>query len=174
LVQPYAWESLSELFPKFLSRWLLPVWQETLRTAIHWYIEAGRKSGGVQGAIILAQTALELLSAAIIVEDRKMISPQGLRDLRISDRLRLLFSWASLPIHGSSIANMQPLLRANKQWADTPQALTEIRNSIVHSDDKKGRKSRVLTEVLDHAAAVYLWYVELVVLRFLDYKGGVL
>jgi hypothetical protein len=37
--------------------------------------------------------------------------------------------------------------------------------------NKKGRKSRVLTEVLDHAAAVYLWYVELVVLRFLDYKG---
>jgi len=37
--------------------------------------------------------------------------------------------------------------------------------------NKKGRKGRVLTEVLDHAAAVYLWYVELVVLRFLDYKG---
>jgi hypothetical protein len=165
---PTRQESLPELFPKFLSRWLLPDWQETLRTAIHWYIEAGRKGGGVQGGIILAQTALELLSAAIIVEDRKMISPEGLRALRISDRLRLLFSWASLPMHDSSLAKMQPLLGVNKQWVDTPQALTEVRNSIVHSDERRGR---IPTEVLDHAAAIYLWYVELVILRFLDYRG---
>jgi hypothetical protein len=65
---PTRAESLSELFPKFLNRWLLSDWRETLRTAIHWYIEAGRESGGVQGGIILAQTALERLSAVIIVE----------------------------------------------------------------------------------------------------------
>jgi hypothetical protein len=48
-----------ELFPKFMARWMVPRWREVLRTVIHWYIEAGRQAGGVEGSIVIAQTALE-------------------------------------------------------------------------------------------------------------------
>lgn len=168
---PFEWQSLEELFPKFMNRWMNLLWREPLRTAIHWYIEAGREVGGIEGAIILSQTALELMAAVVVVEEQQMLSLSVFDNSSVAERLRLLFSWAGLPVQDCPAAKLEPLLKMNKTWTDVPQALASLRNSIIHANSRNRKKRRSLNDALQLASTIYLWYLELIVLRFLDYRG---
>ncbi|WP_041233024.1 hypothetical protein [Cylindrospermum stagnale] len=55
---------------------------------------------------------------------------------------------------------------------DGVQALTEIRNAIVHSNPKKRQK--VLNRAFEEQREAYelgLWYLELILLNLFEYKG---
>jgi hypothetical protein len=169
-LNPYYLEHADELFPKFMARWTVPRWREVLRTAIHWYIEAGRHAGGVEGSIVLAQTALELMASAIIVEERKMLTAKGLGRLIVAEQLRLLFSLAALPVQHCDTAKLAPLLSLRKSL-DAPEALTTVRNSIVHSDLKTQNAIKGIKGALEDVSQVYLWYLEMIILNFIDYRG---
>jgi len=52
-----------------------------------------------------------------------------------------------------------------------PQALAWLRNAIIHANSKNRKKRRNLNDALQHASTIYLWYLELIILRFLDYRG---
>jgi hypothetical protein len=69
----YSDEGLSKGFPGFYQRWRDPMWKEPISLAFHWYVEANMCSGGVEGSIILAQAAFELLAWTLLVEDRKVL-----------------------------------------------------------------------------------------------------
>lgn len=164
--------SLSKLFPGFLSRWRSTTWNQPIRFAIHWYLASIAQAGDVQGSIVLMQAAFEILAWTLLVEEKAIISQQGFEKLAAADQLRLLLSQCGVPLKVPD--SLTDLLKASKElnWVDGAQALTEIRNAIVHPNPKKRQKylSRPFPEQID-AYKVGLWYLELILLNLFEYKG---
>ena len=174
---PYSWftpfkASQAELlFPLFAKRWQQSEeWKDCLHSAIYWYVQANTSGGspGIDAAIILAQSALERLAYHYLVVDRQMISGKGFDDLRASDRLRLLFSICGI---SNEITDATPdirqandTFRRESRWVDSPHAITDIRNSLVHPVSKK----KVHDCYVD-AWRLSLWYLELSVLALCGY-----
>jgi hypothetical protein len=173
---PYSWfnpfkASQAEiLFPLFAKRWQQSEeWKDCLRAATYWYTQANTSGGspGIDAAIILAQAALERLAHQHLVVDRKMISAAGLDQLKISDRLRLLFSSLNIPIEiGTATPDIRKAAPTFK-WLDAPHAMTDIRNELVHPVSRK----RVDTCIVD-AWKLFLWYLELSVLALCGYDDA--
>jgi hypothetical protein len=53
---------LADVFPGFLQWWQHENWNQSVRLILHCYLEANIGAGGAEGAIILEQTALELIA----------------------------------------------------------------------------------------------------------------
>jgi len=161
-----------EAFPVFFQRLGDKTWNEPLNLAIHWYIESNTSRDNVEGAIILQQAAFELLAWTLLVEDRGILSEDGIQRLPAADKLRLLLSTSGIPLALPS--EFQDLLAVAKQydWMDGPAALTEIRNALVHANPSKRRR------ILDQSFGIRLdawqlgqWYLELAILHLCDYRG---
>lgn len=164
--------SLSKLFPGFLNRWRSTTCNQPIRFAIHWYLASIAQAGDVQGSIVLMQAAFEILAWTLIVEEKAIISQQGFEKLAAADQLRLLLSHCGVPLKVPD--SLTELLKASKElnWVDGAQALTEIRNAIVHPNPKKRQKylNRPFPEQID-AYKLGLWYLELILLNLFEYKG---
>ena len=159
-------------FPGFLTRWQNESWNEPLLLALHWYGEANMAAGGVEGSIILAQAAFEVLAWTLLVEDKQVLSEDGFQKIPAMDKLRLLIADCGMPLGiPASLPLLTDIAKA-ENWEDGPQALTEFRNALVHSNPKKRKK--VLgagTDVGHEAWELSLWYLELVLLRLFGYQG---
>jgi hypothetical protein len=143
-------------------------WREAIHEIIYWYLNANLSSRGIDAGIILTQAAIERLSYEYAVKDKRLLSVNGFKDLCASDKYRLLFSLLKIPIE---IPKETPALEklANKfNWIDAPQALTEIRNSLVHPEHKKRGQ---LSSAYYEAWNLDLWYLEMGVLAICDYLG---
>jgi hypothetical protein len=80
----------------------------------------------------------------------------------------LLFSSLNIPIDiPASLPKMQSFAK-QFNWIDAPQAITEIRNSLVHPEHKRRDK---FGEVFYPAWDLGQWYLELALLRICDYSG---
>jgi hypothetical protein len=159
-------------FPGFLKLWLDEDWEEVIRVAIHWYVEANAQAGSVEGSIVLTQTAFELLASAVLVEHYGWLSTDGYEKLAASDRIRLLFLWAG--IQTSIPAEMAELTSQAKadNWPDTATAMTMIRNTITHPTKKnRERFGKHLSGARTNAWFLGLWHLELCLLRLFDYRG---
>lgn len=159
-------------FPGFLKLWLDENWEEVIRVAIHWYIEANAQAGSIEGSIVLTQTAFELLSSAVLVENHGWLSTDGYEKLAAADRIRLLFLWAGIPTAiPPELDNLTRLAKADN-WPDTSTAMTMIRNTITHptrkNRDKFGKHPR---EARTDAWTLGLWNLELCLLRLFEYRG---
>ncbi|MBF22357.1 MAG: hypothetical protein CML18_01645 [Pusillimonas sp.] len=170
---PFKASQAELLFPLFAKRWQQSEeWRDCLHSSIYWYTQANTSGGspGIDAAIILAQSALERLAYHYLVEDRQMVSSKGFENLRASDRLRMLFTVCGIP---NKITDSTPAIRqandnpGNKpKWMDSPHAITDIRNSLVHPVSRKNvRGCYVDTWKLS------LWYLELTVLALCGYDG---
>ncbi|MBD0266320.1 MAG: hypothetical protein ICV78_27460 [Tolypothrix sp. Co-bin9] len=130
------------------------------------------QAGDVQGSIVLMQAAFEILAWTLLVEEKGIISQQGFEKLAAADQLRLLLSQCGVPLKIPD--SLTELLKASKElnWFDGAQALTEIRNAIVHPNPKKRQKylNRPFPEQID-AYKLGLWYLELILLNLFEYKG---
>jgi hypothetical protein len=165
-------EGLSNGFPGFYQRWQDARWNEALLLSNHWYVEANMCAGGVEGSIILAQSAFELLGWTCLVEEKSALSERGYENLPAMDKLRLLLSICGIP--AAIPASLSKLAAGAKQnqWKDGPQALTEVRNALVHS--KPAKRKRVFDEhqaIVHEASDLSLWYLELVILNKSAYLG---
>ncbi len=159
-------------FPGFLKLWLDEDWEEVIRVAIHWYVEANAQAGSIEGSIVLTQTAFELLASAILVEHYGWLSTDGYEKIAASDRIRLLFLWAGIPI--SVPAELADLTRQAKadNWPDTATAMTMIRNTITHPTKKNREKfGKHLSGARVDAWTLGLWNLELCLLRLFNYRG---
>jgi len=154
--------SMKKLFLLFSELWEHENWQETLREVIYWFINANDGSRGVDTGIILAQTALERLSFEYVVNEKKLISSDGFKKIRASDKFKLLFSSLGIPLEIPT--ELIPLTKEAKshQWLDGPHALTEIRNSLIHPEHKKHAKFNI--DIYIDAHKLSLWYLELSIL----------
>jgi hypothetical protein len=160
--------SLRDFYIHFHDRWGDSGWQEALSEVIQWYLDANIPSRGTHVGIILAQTAIERLSFELCVKHKRLITSKGFRDLRASDRFRLLFSSLGLTI---DIPNdVSDLKNAAKKfnWIDAAHALTEIRNSLVHPENKGCRSA---AKLFIDAWKLSLWYLELAILSVCGYTG---
>ncbi len=164
----HAPQQLSELLPGFMKRWGQESWRLALREAMRWYLKSNDSRGGIDAGIMLTQAAIERLSYEYSVLDRKLIESQGFKDLRASDRFRLLFSSLDIPIEIPASLGGMTKLASSYNWLDSPHALTEIRNSLVHPEHK--RRGRFNDAMFD-AWNLGLWYFELTVLRLCGYSS---
>jgi hypothetical protein len=168
-------EGLSKGFPGFHQRWQDAMWNEPIALSFHWYVEANMCSGGVEGSIILAQAAFELLAWTLLVEHNKSILPHifaNSKQYPAAEKLRMLLR--ALGLSTAIPTALRGLRRsANEhQWKDGPQALTEIRNALVHSSPAKRRKVFDAPPILRHEASrLSIWYLELILLKIFGYAG---
>ncbi|MFA5589725.1 MAG: hypothetical protein WDA70_03270 [Lysobacteraceae bacterium] len=172
----YSWASkqhghqIEALFPFFVRRWTQSEdWEDCLHHAIYWYNQANTRDGqpGVDSGLILIQAALERLAFHHAVMERKLVSREGFKDLkRTSDKLRMLFSSVGIPLEiPASLSTLHTVAKKNK-WIDAPHAITEVRNSLVHPDNKKS-----LIDCCPDVWSLSLWYLELSILAMCGYEG---
>lgn len=168
-------QSINELFAGFLTLWQTNIWNDSVRLAIHWYLESNAQAGAVQSSIILLQAAFELLAGTLLVEDKKIITQQDFDNTKkyhAAKKLECLLSECgiSLDIPGT----LTHLLQAAKDlhWSNGVKALTETRNALIHANPKKRKRllNRSFYEKMD-IVNLGLWYLELILLRIFGYKG---
>jgi hypothetical protein len=155
----------------FLRLWFDDTWQEVIQIAIHWYIEANAQAGSAEGSIVLTQTAFELLSSAVLVENYGWLSSDGYEKLSAADRIRLLFLWAEIPIAiPGELLELTKLAKADN-WPDTSTAMTMIRNTITHPTRKNREKfGKHPVGARSDAWNLGLWNLELCLLRLFEYS----
>lgn len=168
----FSVEGFEAGLPGFWKLWNNETWNEPLLLALHWYCEANMSAGGVEGSVILAQAAFELLAWTLLVEDRTVLSEDGFQKLPAMDKLRLLISHCGIPLEiPLSLATLSSVAKA-ENWVDAPQALTEYRNALVHANPKKRQRVLSVDVAARHDAwDLSLWYLELVLLRLFEYEG---
>lgn len=161
---------LETLFPLFLRLWQRPGWHDTLHEVLYWHLNANDSHRGIDPGIILTQNALERLAFEYVVRDRGMLESQGFKDLRASDKLRLLLASLDIPVgipeeltHLRKLADQRDI-----KWKDLPHALTEFRNSLVHPDHKH---RNAFENAHYEAWCAGLWLIDLTLLRLCGYQG---
>jgi hypothetical protein len=164
---------LEEAYRGFRGLWEQQLWRDPLIAVIHWYTEANQQTGGVEGALMFAQTALELLGWVHLVEDLEIISHHGFDQLQATDKIRLLLSRFSIstaiPSSYSDLSKSRGVLGGN----DGPDMVTQMRNAIVHGNPKKRRSlARTARYARFQAVQLALSYLELVLLGLFGYKGS--
>jgi hypothetical protein len=159
-------------FHGFMKLWLDDNWEEVVRVAIHWYVEANAQAGSIEGSIILTQTAFELLASAVLVEHLGWLSADGYEKLPAAERIRLLLGWAGIPT--AIPTQLNDLMRQGKadNWSDTATGMTAIRNTISHPTKRNREKfSKHYVSARTEAWALGLWNLELCLLRLFEYRG---
>lgn len=165
---------LSQAFRGFMQKWQDNLWKGPIQNAIHWYIESNIGAGGIEGAIVLTQAALELLSWLYLVEDpaTARFSVTQFENSTASTRIQRLLGRLSIPVDiPEALTNLRGEA-TTLQASNGPEAFVKLRNAIVHP--KKSKRRVVLdTSVLarKEAKELGLWYVEMALLRIFDYKG---
>ena len=151
---------LSGLFPKFLCLFESKNgWKDTTVRTIDWYLQSNESPPHV--GLILTLAALERLSFQVLERerDRKRREPTG---KFIEKALVKLNIEPNLP-------NSCEKLRQVKNWKHGPHAVVEIRNDLIHPN-------LTLAGVSDHAIHeawnLGQWYIEMMLLRKLEYQGS--
>ncbi|MFM9959634.1 MAG: hypothetical protein ACKV2Q_00205 [Planctomycetaceae bacterium] len=176
----YSWfdshhgEILPQVFPGFVALWKSDLWHTPLTEALYFYLGAcsGSVEIGVDSGLILAQTALERIAWTYCVQDRKMVSKEAFkpRGLSAANKLRLLVSSLGIPL---SIPSSLPVLSAapkaspSIKWQDGLDAITGIRNAVVHPDP-----GTPLPEGSEYEGwLLSLWYIDMILLRLCGHTG---
>lgn len=165
------WFSTS--FPGFLNCWQIEESRESLKFILHWYVESNQLAGGLEGGIILAQAALELLSWTILVQDKKILSDDGFSKLAATDKIRLLVGTIGIPLNIPTFLQDLSALAKGLNWRDGPQAVGETRNALVHPNPDKRKKITQSSRIVTYECwSLSLWYVELTLLWWFGYAGS--
>jgi hypothetical protein len=165
-------EFLTQVFPGFLRLWKKTLWKQTLIRVLYRYMQAGDRGDDwidCDTGLILAQTALESLAWTHCVQDCKMVSPDAFKPSKLvaSDQLRLLITSLGIP---KEIPSSLSALRNYKKWSDSCHAITDIRNSLIHSDKKS--ESYTNNNIYKEVYNLSLWYIEIVLLRLCGHIGN--
>jgi len=120
--------------------------QKALKEALYFYFYSNYHSESIPAdiGIILSQSAIERLSYEYAVNQKNLLTMNGFKGLWASDKFRILFSSLGIPL---DIPNETPELKriaSAGSWIDAPQAITEIRNSIVHPEHKQRGNYKVV------------------------------
>ena len=150
------------LSPVFMGLWRLlsdPRRSDTISKVIHWYIRSNERSEP-EISVVLTHAALERLSF-------DTMGPRGER----KEGNWMAETLLKNGIDPSVPMSCQELTRLQKQkgwWYHGPHALVDIRNDLVHPENRKGPFSEAA--LLD-AQNLGLHYVELMLLRLSCYSG---
>ena len=127
----------------------------------------------LEGGIILAQAALELLAWTILVQDKKILSDDGFAKLSAADKIRLLTGTIGVPLEIPSVLKGLSALAKGLNWKDGPQAVGETRNALVHPNPDKRKTITTAPSIATYECwSLSLWYVELTLLWWFGYAGS--
>ena len=144
-------DSLSRLLPGFWNLYNDPDWKDTLLTVIDWYINS--KDGPFHVGVILIQAALESLCHKISgVEGRKKIAAE--------EAFKAVGLCKKIPPSCKGLEKFS-------ENSDGPMAIVNIRNSLVHPK----KEDDISAEAEMEALRLGQWYIELLLLKQLDYRG---
>ena len=152
-------DGLSQAFPKFWDLFTREQWNETIRRAVDWYLNGS--SSAIHVGIVLAQAALESLSYKINHKKKK--------DESKADVLRGALKRQGIGCEIPTNCSFLKAVAKQEQWADGPEAITKIRNEIVHP---KRRHAPISIEAQLDARNLGLHYIELMLLKSFRYRGG--
>lgn len=162
---------LACVFPGFWNLMTDPVLGTALGSIVHWYVEANRQAGALDGALVLLQCAFELLAWMELVMRRSAMKPAQFDKLPAKAALTALLSALGIPI---SIPRSLPNLKRRAKalgGVDGPATLTSIRNRIVHPPKTKKPHEHHDVALLEEAWRYSLWLTELCVLAMVGYRG---
>lgn len=171
-------EDLDDIFHGFLHRWNDHERRRPLRVAIHWYCASNENEGALEGVLVLAQTALELLTWAYFEEGG---NPEVLEavdeEAAFQSFERLLDALAiptQVPASPPELRELAAMMR--DEWdapiGSGPELITRVRNWVVHPHRRHRTQLRPLSSQARYAVReLALWYIELVLFRLLSYDG---
>lgn len=149
---------LAELWRGYSERWNRPDLSRTMKALTAMFIQGASHTDGEAG-LVISHTVLELLSWLVVVNEKAMLSAEGHDRLTASDRIRLLLSVMgrdpSIPVRFDELAAAAREYR----WLDGPQAVTELRNGLVHPI-RREKLSKVSQDALEDARGLSLQYAE--------------
>lgn len=158
-----------------LYKGMYDLWNEEknfIRSAINWYLEANTRPLKPDSALIITQTALELIYNWLIVENEELIRGPDTVNISASNKIRLLLSRISV---SAKFPDNLPYLREYAKSNNIPDAVEVIvryRNYIVHSQKEKRTKILEFSPRLKfEAVQLSLYYIEVSLLFILGYKG---
>lgn len=120
-----------------------------------------------------ACSGLELLAWSVLQSQNWLIDGDTRRRLKAAGILRLLLKWAGIP---TALPDSAESLEARKKrtgepWWQGPEILFNIRNRLVHPPKKLSDPEWPDGEEMFEAWQLGTWYLELVLLRILGYRG---
>jgi hypothetical protein len=151
------------LYENFTARWTNPLWCDTLKTAIHWYVQANAYGNTLEACILPAEVALEALAWAYIVEDQHLESATTFDRKTATQRITRLLNAFTIP---TSIPATHPHLQQTGS-TDGVSSIIHVRNELTHPKPN----GRPIPDELREATWLCLEYLELVLLALLDYQG---
>jgi hypothetical protein len=170
--QRHSIEGLNDLWKKFCDIWKDTDDRNFLNSVIHWYIESNVNSGLIEGSIIMAQTALELIYNWWIIEKKRIIIGKDSENINASNKIRLLLSQLNINSNvPTGLSNLNKFVQTTDFVTDAPDGIVFIRNAIVHSQEEKRKKLSAIDGIIKYEALqLYIWYIEMSLLCILDYR----
>jgi len=163
---------LNDIWKRFCELWKDKNDRDFLVFAVHWYVESNGNAVFAEGSTIMAQTALELLYNWLIIENRKVLMGRDAESISAANKIRLLLSQMNV---GYSVPEafeaLQEFVSKNPEVEDGPDAVVQIRNVIVHSQQEKRKKLNAISnEAKFEALQLCISYIELSLLYILGFK----
>ncbi|MDP3278241.1 MAG: hypothetical protein Q8Q09_23845 [Deltaproteobacteria bacterium] len=167
--------SLTKLFPGVLDRVSSSRWRDPLGVALHWYIEAVGARSGAEASIVYAQTALEVISSVLLVDELNLHTDQKLDALKAYDRLSQLMNSVGLPNNiPQSLRSLRADVSAGKldKHKTASSTISGIRNKIIHpTASNRMALARLSSTTVIEAMSLSIWHVEMVLLWLFKYSG---
>ena len=164
---------LSSLWASFYKLWCKKGEDDFLNTAIHWYLEGNNYSGFVEGSLVMAQNALELIYNWWIVEEKKMLGGKDADSISAANKIRLVLSHLNIGTEVPKDLAELSAFEVEEENGDGPGKIVKMRNAIVHSQKKKRIEYNAITpEAKLQGLRLSLYYIELALLKILDYNGS--
>lgn len=164
---PHSASILGEVFDGFLSLCRKKPWKKVIPQAVYWYC-GSNPSRRSEFRIVLAHAALDLLSFTYCVTYKNLMTNDAYKKIPAKDKFTMLLASLNIPL--SIPDNLQALSKTARErnWGTGCQAICEIRNEIVHPEDKKKGK---LYDVYGETSELILWYLDLVLLALCGRNG---
>jgi hypothetical protein len=164
----------SDLAPAIFASFADESRAAALQTALHWLIESEQCAGGVEGAIILQQAALECLAWLEVVVTRKQVGKKKFGGLKASDKIHQLLSLSRIE---SRIPEQSQPIKAyadDHSLTDLIDVLVHVRNALVHAEP--GKTTRLLGRRQGNEERSDLWFqvggiLQQALLASIGYRG---
>lgn len=164
------WGALAKAFTGWMDLWPDPFWHEVLRLSVGRFLSVNRPDP-VEEAISAAQSGLELLGWARLVQDQGAYRPRQWRDLPADEKVKALLDVANIAHAVPTELEALDRLARSENWGSGPEALTHVRNRLIHPRRRDGQFG------WPHDVLVESWllsslYLELSLLHLLRAEGG--
>ncbi|HLO83661.1 MAG TPA: hypothetical protein VK203_01430 [Nostocaceae cyanobacterium] len=175
-VDSWAWGlkgiNLVNAFLGFYKWW--KDWGESAQLVIYWYLQSNKGASGVEGSIILAQAALEILAWFHLVEKGSISQkdfnqePFKYTSQKINKLLDECNIPNTIPLDFTELAQFSQLEGSNNNG---PYAFCKIRNNFTHAaPENRQTFFNTPSKALKETWTLGRWYIEMVLLKLFDYN----